>query len=146
MALVLAGCADATDVALRLDGSAPGTGHRQDAGTDTGWAQEGGADVTAPACTAALETLNGRATYVPGSAVAVESQAMDTCVGIVSGADWSGSGDVTVADGTVGSSSMSLVSGAPDGAACRYILRRTSPVAIGGVECVVSRDYALIVP
>jgi hypothetical protein len=148
--VLLGGCAEPDNIS----GPAPDLGTAHDAGPETGAAAgagggSGGAG-GAPACTAALETLNGQATYVQGSAMAVDPTAATTLPGFPTCADWvlavsHGITSIRVIDGKFGSAAIMLISSMPAGGSCSYTVRIRQEASDAVNEpCAYTADFALI--
>lgn len=139
--LLLAGCADGTN--LTGDSPGPGQGHGDGAGSEGGQADGGGR-----VCNAAVETMSGRATYVGRSAVEPEMVAPfhepQTCGDYVAALTPTG-GEVNVVNGMIGDTPVMVVGSAPTDGTCVYMLRATSPAKDFARPCAVAVDYSLTV-
>jgi hypothetical protein len=149
--VLLVGCAEGMTVAVDAPpGDAPLPPPPHDAR-----ARDAGAPDAPPACSAAVETLSGRATYIAGS-IAVTTPAAEapgfgglTCMAWLDGSGFEAgvvaTGPVDVAAGTIFSRQADLVSATP-GVGCSYRLR---VLFVGGsmqMPCDNTRDYLLTVP
>lgn len=142
------GCADAMGVSPPSPDLGQGHGDgASDGGSDTG--------TNVPMCTAAVETLSGRATYVQGSATATDPGAMPygqpsgTCAQWVPAhaADFNGSlGQLDM--GTLVAAGAALASATPTTGGCAYTVRLSQAPAGGSTiaACAVTLDYVLTVP
>jgi len=137
--VLIAGCAEANGVPP--GDHDPGSGNGE-AGTDTG--VDGGT-----ACNADQSTLNGTATYIDGSARAVDPAALTeagstvTCGDAIGFYDWKAAfSPAHVTNGAMGSVMPALVAGAPTASGCTYTLRLTTrqPPYPG---CEMTADFAL---
>jgi hypothetical protein len=142
----LVGCAEATNAPG--DAPDPGSGRRE-VGADAS-SPDTGMD-TARACNDTIDTLSGRATYIAGSAAAVDPEASSgtpgvTCAGAVASIDWNtAAAPLDVSGGVALGKTGELVASAPAAAGCSYRIRFSFPV-MGYPSCQTTRDYALAVP
>ncbi len=159
LSLLLAGCADGMTADVRYgDGHAPegGQANRGGAGGSGGAGVDGG-DPEAPArvCDAPLESLNGRAEYVPGTVAAVdpaaEAAGMSTTCENWARQDYVQRAPaqlVTIIGGMTesGMTPVSMIAIASDGGRCIYTLRLTTKATGFEWPCATTIDYALTVP
>ncbi len=145
--VLLAGCAEGMSIA-----PAPDVGKGGD-----GSARDSGAPEVVRVCDAALETLNGRAKYVAGTARAAEPDAPAAFNEPKTCGEWfygsalmqsieTNPADVTVENGVIGTFPTFMASAAAGPTGCTYVLRFTSPASGFNQPCAITKDYALIVP
>jgi hypothetical protein len=143
------GCADAMNTTPGPDlGQGHGDGSTADGGVDT-------IGTNVPMCTAAVETLSGRAAYVQGSSAATDPGAMPygqpagTCAEWVPAhaADYNNSLGQLEMNALV-AAGATLASAVHTSAGCAYTVRLSQDPSAGSTTaaCAVTLDYVLTVP